>query len=1008
MSSGYSNREGNGRHYDDDRHNRSKDEYYNGKAQYSNAPGRDWRDESPLPVQNAPRGPMPQTTFAAPQDPYGSQAQYNSPGPNMMPLPNQGYLGPAPARGLPYKKTIRQIQLTPQGNLVIDIPVPDRVLQGGRFQKGEEFTHLRYTAATCDADQFPTKGYTLRQQETGRATELFVVVTMYNEDDFLFTKTMHALSKNIAHLCTRSKSKTWGGEGWKKITVCIVSDGRTKINQRVLSVLGIMGVYQDGIMKESVNGKDVAAHIFEYTTQVCLDTEGNIKGPADGIVPMQVLFCLKEKNAKKINSHRWFFNAFGALLRPNVCVLIDVGTKPSGTSLYHLWKAFDRSPSIGGACGEIYAETGAGCINMLNPLVAAQNFEYKISNILDKPLESVFGFISVLPGAFSAYRYAALQGHPLTQYFKGETMHGGSDIFSANMYLAEDRILCFELVTKQNQSWLLHYVKAAKAETDVPDNVAEFISQRRRWLNGSFFAGVHALSHWYFVFRSGHSIFRKLLLLLLFFYNLIQTFFSWFGLGNFYLTFYFLLSGRVPDIDNKTLDEVNNDPFGYRPDTENPGFYKGNGKDVFFFLQGAYMVTMILIIISAFGNRPQGSKFLYTMAMILFATIMAVMLYVSGYTIYLTIPKSVKEWLNVKSLLDNHTFRDMVISTASTYGMYFLSSFMYFEPWHMFTSFIQYLFLMPAFVNILQVYAFANLHDVSWGTKGDNGGGEGLGAVTAVKNKDGQIQVEFEIPTDKNDINNNYEKFLKDLKSPRPAEKKKRDAKTKQEDYFKSFRTKVVLSWFVSNLALIALFSSQTALTVWSTFLHVDLTSTFNPYLTASASVIGIDYGTDWFKVSIVKSGVPLDIVLNSESKRKSNSIVTIRDGIRHFGNDAVNLAPRFPLLTFSALKNLLGKEHSDKVVSEYIDSFSNLLLKDEDRGTVAFNVNQTIYSVEELVAMQLAHAKRQAELSGNEKIHGAVITVPPYFNQFERQAMIDAAELAGLKVLGLINDETA
>lgn len=61
-----------------------------------------------------------------------------------------------------------------------------------------------------------------------------------------------------------------------------------------------------------------------------------------------------------------------------------------------------------------------------NPLVYGQNFEYKISNILDKPTESSFGFISVLPGAFSAYRNIALQNDingrgPLEKYFKGSS-----------------------------------------------------------------------------------------------------------------------------------------------------------------------------------------------------------------------------------------------------------------------------------------------------------------------------------------------------------------------------------------------------------------------------------------------------------------------------------------------------------------------------------------------------------------------------------------------------------
>lgn len=72
-------------------------------------------------------------------------------------------------------------------------------------------------------------------------------------------------------------------------------------------------------------------------------------------------------------------------------------------------------------------------------------------------------------------------GHgPLASYFKGEHLAGhDADLQTSNMYLAEDRILCWELVAKRGHAWVLKYVKAAKGETDVPDSIAEFIGQVR-------------------------------------------------------------------------------------------------------------------------------------------------------------------------------------------------------------------------------------------------------------------------------------------------------------------------------------------------------------------------------------------------------------------------------------------------------------------------------------------------------------------------------------------------
>lgn len=166
-----------------------------------------------------------------------------------------------------------------------------------------------------------------------------------------------------------------------------------------------------------------------------------------------------------------------------------------------------------------------------------------MSNILDKPLESVFGYISVLPGAFSAYRYAAIQNDrygvgPLQKYFMGDTdgaeprqLPGGEyDIFTANMYLAEDRILCFELLAKKHENWVLKYVDSAYGETDCPDQLPEFISQRRRWLNGSFFAAVYSICHFPRIWSTDHTMSRKILLAMEFAFNFCNLLFSWLGM----------------------------------------------------------------------------------------------------------------------------------------------------------------------------------------------------------------------------------------------------------------------------------------------------------------------------------------------------------------------------------------------------------------------------------------------------------------------------------------------
>ncbi|KAJ3351764.1 Chitin synthase, class 2, partial [Entophlyctis luteolus] len=630
-----------------------------------------------------------------------------------------------------------------------------------------EFTHLRYTAAICDPNDFVSKGYDLRIQHYNRATEILIAVTMYNEDEALFTKTWKAILQNIAYICGRKDDDVWGPDGWKKIVVCIISDGRAKIHKRTLDTLGIMGVHQNGIIKTSVNGIGTTAHIFEYSTRIFVDTDArqSVKGPAEfkmfggyPMPPVQVVFCLKEQNAKKINSHRWLFNAFGKALQPKVCILIDVGTKPTDKSIYHLWNAFDENPRVGGACGEIYVELGPWWSKLWNPLVAAQNFEYKISNILDKPFESCFGFISVLPGAFSAYRYKALQNDengvgPLEKYFEGETLNDESDISKANMYLAEDRILCFELVSKRGQKWILKYVRKAKAETDVPDSIPEFISQRRRWLNGSFFASLHSLvnSH-QILLRSKHPTNKKIMFMVQTVYNAINLLFSWFALGNLYLVLDDFAVFMADSVENNTSLTV--DPF------------YGGGTAVFIILKQLYILTVVLVFISSLGNRPQGSKMLYTLCFWLFAIIMMAILYITIFSLYYIIPHSSESWaLAFSSTTEAPIVINMLLSLLFSYGIYLLSSVLFFDPWHVVTSMFQYLLLMPSFTNILMVYAFCNIHDISWGTKGDNAAPLDHAPVHIKTDESGQFIATTEIPTNQNDIDSIYSRVLQQFRS---------------------------------------------------------------------------------------------------------------------------------------------------------------------------------------------------------------------------------------------------
>ncbi|KAI9741779.1 MAG: lumenal Hsp70 protein [Cirrosporium novae-zelandiae] len=199
---------------------------------------------------------------------------------------------------------------------------------------------------------------------------------------------------------------------------------------------------------------------------------------------------------------------------------------------------------------------------------------------------------------------------------------------------------------------------------------------------------------------------------------------------------------------------------------------------------------------------------------------------------------------------------------------------------------------------------------------------------------------------------------------------------------------------------------------------------------TASAAwgVIGIDFGTEYLKAVLVKPGVPLEIVLTKDSKRKESAAVAFKPSRsqsqdaksfpeRLYGGDALAVAARFPADVYLNLKPLLGMPvKGSDIVGEYKKIFPGLhLVETEEKGTVGFQSEsagkpQEPFLVEEILAMELKNIKHNADSMAGQgtSLDNVVITIPAFYTAEEKRAILMAADLAGLKVLALISDGLA
>ena len=168
--------------------------------------------------------------------------------------------------------------------------------------------------------------------------------------------------------------------------------------------------------------------------------------------------------------------------------------------------------------------------------------------------------------------------------------------------------------------------------------------------------------------------------------------------------------------------------------------------------------------------------------------------------------------------------------------------------------------------------------------------------------------------------------------------------------------------------------------------------------------VIGIDLGTTNSCVSVMEAG-KAEIIINSEGKRTTPSVISFSDGNRSVGDPAKRQSVTNPTNTVYSVKRFIGSKYSE--ISKEAKKMAYKIIKGKD-NTVILKIGGKDYIPQEISAVVLQNLKKTAEDYLGEDVKQAVITVPAYFNDEQRNATKEAGEIAGLEVLRIINEPTA
>ena len=180
-------------------------------------------------------------------------------------------------------------------------------------------------------------------------------------------------------------------------------------------------------------------------------------------------------------------------------------------------------------------------------------------------------------------------------------------------------------------------------------------------------------------------------------------------------------------------------------------------------------------------------------------------------------------------------------------------------------------------------------------------------------------------------------------------------------------------------------------------------------YLLMPNKAIGIDLGTTYSCVAVYQNG-NVDIISNQQGNRTTPSYVSFNKNERLIGDAAKSSSAQNPTNTVYDAKRLIGREFNDQLLQKEMKTLSYSVVNENNKPKiqVEYNDENKRFTPEEISAMILTEMKQVAGAYLGEDVKDAVITVPAYFNDAQRQATKDAGAIAGLNVLRIINEPTA